>query len=68
MGEDVSGRENEDELTQRDKGVAAHSKNSGHSGYAGSLGKVESENTRERHEKYVTMKLSEPGNRQPQED
>lgn len=46
MGEDISGKENEDELSQRDKSVAAHTKNGGHSGCAGSLGKVESENTR----------------------
>lgn len=26
MGEDISGRENEDELSQRDKSVAAHTK------------------------------------------
>lgn len=47
MGEDVSGRENEDELTLRDESVRARTKkNGGHSGYAGSLGKVGSENTR----------------------
>lgn len=48
MGEHISGRENEDELTPRDKSVAVYTKNrgGGHSGYAGSLGKVESENMR----------------------
>lgn len=46
MGEDISGRENEDELTPRDESVTAHTKNGGHSGCVGSLGKVESENTR----------------------
>lgn len=43
MGEDVSGRENEDELTLRDERVTACTENGGHSGCAGRLGKVASE-------------------------
>lgn len=67
MGEDVSGRENADELTPRDESVTARTKK----WWAFGMCWQPRKGGERKHEveagKYATRKLSEPGNRQPQE-